>query len=230
MIEDPHHLRWDRARADQRLLDEVSAGNGRRDQVIQALRDFSNKHDANKIVITCRVAATEYVFEGFEYVEMADFTPEQVQRFITNWFGDEPALGEQMLAELGKSENEGILELTQNPLLLTLLCIAYEETLAFPARRVEVYEDAIDALLRKWDTSRRIKRDEIYRKLSLGRKRQMLARIAYETFRQGEYFIPQRKLEKMIVAYLARVPEAIGFYREYHQAIADTSYGKIAVI
>jgi NAD(P)H-hydrate epimerase len=29
---------------------------------------------------------------------------------------------------------------------------------------------------------------------------------------------------------LARVPEAIGFYREYHQAIADTSYGKIAVI
>jgi len=131
-----------------------------------------------------------------------------VERFIKNWFGNEPALSEQMLADLDKPENEGILELTQNPLLLTLLCIAYEETLAFPARRVEVYEDAIDALLRKWDTSRRIKRDEIYRKLSLGRKRQMLARISYETFRQGEYFIPQRKLEKMIVDYLARVPEA----------------------
>lgn len=80
--------------------------------------------------------------------------------------------------------------------------------MAFPQRRVEIYEEALDALLKKWDSSRNIRRDEIYRKLSLGRKRQMLARIAAETFERGEYFMQQKDLSRQIVAYLRQLPPA----------------------
>ena len=189
-------------------LDEVNEADDLRSDIISAIRDFARQYGESKVVVTCRVAASDYTFEGFTYVEMADFTPEQVQNFIWRWFAAHDDTRQRMLDDLAKPDNQGILEMTQNPLLLTLLCIAYEETLAFPARRVEVYEDAVDALLRKWDTSRKIKRDDVYRKLSLGRKRQMLARVAHDTFSRGEYFVPQRALEKQLVAYLARVPEA----------------------
>jgi predicted NACHT family NTPase len=72
-----------------------------------------------------------------------------------------------------------------------LLCLSFEETLTFPQRRAEIYEEALDALLKKWDASRSIKRDRIYYGMTAGRKRQMLARIATKSFQMNEYFIPQ---------------------------------------
>jgi hypothetical protein len=87
-----------------------------------------------------------------------------------------------------------------------MLCLSFEETLTFPQRRAEIYEDALDALLKKWDASRSIKRDEIYRGMTAGRKRQMLARIATRSFQMNEYFIPQTKLIKQIVNYLSILP------------------------
>ena len=186
-------------------LDEVGAEDGRRGEVIDALRDFSRKYDANKIVITCRVAATEYVFEGFEYVEMADFTPEQVERFITNWFGDEPELGEQMLAELGKPENEGILELTQTPLLLNLMCVIFEQKKKLSQKKSDLYEEGVDILLQEWDEEKEVKRDKIYRDMTVRRREHMLSVLAFESFVRNEFYIPVRKLENRIGGYLAKV-------------------------
>ena len=40
-----------------------------------------------------------------------------------------------------------------------MICLAYDETLNIPKRKVELYEEALDALLKKWDSSRKIKRD-----------------------------------------------------------------------
>jgi len=122
-----------------------------------------------------------------DYLEMADFDEGQMNTFIHRWF-DDRKLADQCWAELQKPDNMGLRELARNPLLLTLLAITYEETLTFPQRRVEIYEEAIDALLKKWDSKRRVRRgEEPYKALSLGRKRQMLARIAADTFGNGEF-------------------------------------------
>lgn len=71
-----------------------------------------------------------------------------------------------------------------------------------------LYEEGINALLSKWDSSRNIIRDEIYKGLSLGRKRQMFARIAAQTFEKNDYFLPKNKLTEMIVDYLSILPDA----------------------
>src|SRR5438067_3855278 len=112
----------------------------------------------------------------------------------------------RFLTEFKKEDNKGLRDLARTPLLLTLLCLAFNETLTFPQRRVEIYEEALDALLKKWDSSRRIKRDEVYRKLSLGHKENMLARIAAETFEKNQYFIPQAELERYITDFVKNVP------------------------
>src|SRR5438067_6287634 len=55
----------------------------------------------------------------------------------------------RFLTEFKKEDNKGLRDLARTPLLLTLLCLAFNETLTFPQRRVEIYEEALDALLKK---------------------------------------------------------------------------------
>jgi hypothetical protein len=197
-------------------LDEASKTekHDRRGEVTQMLAQFARQYGDCHIVITCRIAAVDYTFEpAFTYLEMADFAPDQVDAFVHAWFWDEidrdasVALAEGMLAELAKPEHAGIRDLSRNPLLLTLLCLNYAETLSFPARRVEIYEEALDALLKKWDNTRRIQRGGLYKTLSLGRKRQMFARIAFDAMARGEVVMTQPDLERWLVGYLANVPE-----------------------
>ena len=76
----------------------------------------------------------------------------------------------------------------------------------FSARRAELYDEALQALLKKWDISRRIERASVYKSLSVGRKQQMFARIAYDGFVQGEILFAQEDLEARLKAYLVHVP------------------------
>jgi hypothetical protein len=191
-------------------LDEVNQEDGQRDKQTREMNNFIEKYDRTQCLITCRIAASDYSFGSFTYVEIADFTEKQIQAFVSNWFRKEGEKDEEtckkFLAEFEKADNKGLRDLARTPLLLTLLCLAFNETLTFPQRRVEIYKEALDALLKKWDSTRRIKRDEVYRKLSLDHKENMLARIAAETFERNEYFVPQAELEKRITAYVKNVP------------------------
>ena len=205
-------------------LDEVNIQQDERDRVIRELTDFSNTYDESQVIITCRVAASEYRFSECKFipVEMADFEKEQIHAFVTNWFthstsSDATAnrlvkspkdLINQFFEEFDEPEHMRLHDLAKTPLILTLLCVAYEATLEFPARRSEIYEEAFNTLLRKWDTSRNIKRDTVYYKLTLGRKRQMFARIAAETFEQNEYLMKQEQLAGRIAEYLRHLPPA----------------------
>ncbi len=189
-------------------LDEVNLEGGRREGIIQRVKDFAKTFPHSRCVVTCRVAATDYQFEDFMYVELADFSPEQAECFANNWFRQDPAKAKGFSEEFRKPENRDLRDLGRTPLLLTLLCLNYEETLHFPRRRVEIYEEAMDALLKKWDLSRGIKRDETYRDLSLGHKRLLLSRLAAETFEKGEIFFRKDEVEGRIMAFLGRLPRA----------------------
>lgn len=187
-------------------LDEVSNTETRRKDAIEALSEFSRRYSRCQIILTCRTAATEYSFDKFTYVEIADFTKKQQRSFISKWYSDQAANKTHLLQEWGREENLDLVDLARTPLLLALLCLAYDATLTFPRRRIELYEESVNALLRKWDSSRAISRDEIYRGLSHNRKEQMLRRIAFETFKRAEIFIPKRKLVQLITGYLEELP------------------------
>ena len=192
-------------------LDEVNVADDERKRLIRDVENFTRQYDQCRRLITCRLAANDYLFEGYTYVEMADFDEKQIRQFVGRWFsGDDRQRerGELFLTELSKAESEGLRELARVPLLLALLCLGFGETLKLSSRRVELYEEALDALLKKWDAGRNIQRDEVYRELSLKRKEGMLTRIAAETFDRGEYFIPRQTLIDSFEAFLARLPDA----------------------
>ena len=186
-------------------LDEVVEEYGKQAQVINFLLEFTNRYPKNKYIITCRPAAVDYSFEKFTYVEIADFNEKQIDTFVRKWFVD-PVKAEKMLEELKKHDKRNLNELAKTPILLALLCLNFEEAFAFPLRRSEIYKEAIDALLKKWDSSRNIRRDEIYRGLSLTRKRQLLADIAAYYFARGEFFFKEEELSQFIQNYLLKLP------------------------
>ena len=189
-------------------LDEVKQEKDQRRRLTRLLQDFARKYGKSQYLITCRIAASEYAFDGFADVEVADFTSDQVREYARNWFGVEEKKFDAFTIELDKAENKGIAELCNTPLLLSLLCLTFDNVMSFPPNRAELYEDALDTLLRKWDSSRQIQRDEIYRDLSHKRKLHLLMNIAVPTFQKGELFFRQRDLEKWIVDYLAKLPNA----------------------
>ena len=176
--------------------------------VLRQIREFSQQFSQNQFVITCRIAAREYTFEQFTEVEIADFDDEQIADFSGKWFRSKNDLikAERFLQKL--REDAPILELATNPLLLTLLCLVFEDSGSFPINRAELYQTGVDVLLKKWDVKRNIEREQVYKRLSLKRKEDLLSQIARTTFEAGNYFFKQREVERYITQYIQNLPDA----------------------
>jgi hypothetical protein len=184
-------------------LDEIT---GDVNKATMDVRRFTEKYPDNKFVISCRIAAYSYVFEQFVDVEMADFTSEHVERFVDQWFHSSPAKARSFHEKLAEPQNGSIRELASTPLLLTMLCLAFDELMDFPRNRSDLYGEAIDALLKKWDASRNIRREDVYKYLSARHKQDLLSVVASRTFPEGKYFVPQRELERTIAEYIVNLP------------------------
>lgn len=184
-------------------LDEVRESDSPR--VLKEVRHFAAQFHGNQFVLSCRIAAREYTFEEFTEVEVADFDQEQVASFAIKWFAHkDPRKSLKFLEKL--QENRRIWELATNPLLLTLLCLMFEESADFPANRAELYKEGLNVLLRKWDAKRNIEREPLYKKLSLQHKEDLLGQIAFSTFERGDYFFSQKEIEQQIADYIRHLP------------------------
>ncbi|MHC5747964.1 MAG: NACHT domain-containing protein [Nostoc sp.] len=186
-------------------LDEVREEDTKR--VVKEVQEFSYQFHTNQLVITCRIAAKEYTFQGFTEVEVADFNSKQIATFAQKWFRlTDPVKGENFIQKL--EGNKPIEELATNPLLLTLLCLVFGEAGNFPTNRSELYKEGIDVLLKKWDAKRNIERDRVYKDLSLQRKEDLLSQIALITFEQKDYFFKQKTVEVYIADFIFNLPNA----------------------
>lgn len=185
-------------------LDEVNKINQQRDNIIKTIRRVAIQYPNTKIILTCRIAANEYTFEGFHYIEMADFDEKQIHSFVEKWFKKHPDNIDNFFKELDK--DHGLKEMAQSPLLLVLLCLVFEDNMEFPAVRSSLYKAAIDTLLRRWDISRQIKRDEIFPVLTQDRIFEMFCEIAAENFVKMSFLFPQNELERSIFMYLQKLP------------------------
>ncbi|GJD19581.1 signal transduction protein with Nacht domain, putative [Rivularia sp. IAM M-261] len=186
-------------------LDEVRETDSVR--VLNQIQYFTTDYPASQFVITCRIAAREYIFEHFTEVEVADFNDEQIESFSKKWFTakNDAVKATKFVEKL--REDKPIRELATNPLLLTLLCLVFEESAEFPLNRSELYKEGLDVLLKKWDVKRNIERDQVYKKLSLKRKEDLLSQVAYSTFKQGQYFFKQKEIESRIIEYIRDLPD-----------------------
>lgn len=107
-------------------LDEVPPDNDARQKAITALTRLSRQYPSAQMILTCRIAAAEYSFDQFDYFEIADFTEEQQLDFVSKWYAVNESARRRFLAQWAHSDNEGLRDLARTPLLLALLCLAFD--------------------------------------------------------------------------------------------------------
>lgn len=179
-------------------LDEVKTLDRR--AICQHLRRFTEWFPYNRYVISCRHGVQYCNFEQFTEVEIADFEQEQINNFAAKWFEpDDVATNFNFLRNLNK--NVLIQELATNPLLLTLLCISFNESASFPSSRSEIYEEGLDIMFKQWDVSRSIDRDAD-NSLSRQLEKELLCTMALQTFEEKQYLFKEAELELFIASYL----------------------------
>lgn len=184
-------------------LDEIRDEDSNR--TLNDISSFSSEYYNNQFVITSRIAAREYVFPQFTEVEIADFGDQQISHFAQNWFRHiNPRQSERFIQKL--QENPPIRELASNPLLLIMLCLVFEDSGDFPVSRSEIYGYGVSILLKRWDATRNIERDQVYKQLSSQRKEDLLSQIAFQMFERGEYFFKQKTVEREIHEYIRALP------------------------
>ncbi len=184
-------------------LDEVPSRNF--ELVIDRIQNFVKQYKQNKFVISCRTAAYRQKFNNFKEFIIADFDDQQIQQFINNWFYSEV---DKQLGTAEKCWNKiknqkATKELARTPLLLTFLCLEYDESQDLPKKKATLYGNALDILLRRWASEKRLPYEPVYRQLGIDLEKIMLAEIAYNNFAADKLFFSQQEVLNQIQKFLS---------------------------
>ena len=189
-------------------LDEVPTANVAK--VIRKIEDFVDQYSKNRFIASCRIAAYTGGFKQFTEVEMADFDDAQIEAYIKNWFDSTPDRYRHQLDEevktadqcwkaLNAREHYATKELARNPLLLTLLCMVYDNSQNFPRNRADLYEKALNIFLEEWAAEKRVRQeDSISQYLDVAAEKRMLSEIAAKNFDANYLFFSKTELIKQI--------------------------------
>ena len=177
-------------------LDEVRQV-GLRHQVVERVLDFCTAQRArgNKFVLTSRIVGYQAVRparqDGLAECTLVDFDDQEIETFIDRWTatlerqagGDTASSAtdarrerEELLATVQR--NPAVRRLAANPLLLTMLAMMKRQGVALPERRVQLYHQAVEALVSSWNRARSLSRSALPRELDVVATVNVLAPLA----------------------------------------------------
>ncbi|MEG4235926.1 NACHT domain-containing protein [Microcoleus sp. Pol11C3] len=157
----------------------------------------------NRFIVSCRKEFQAYQSKKFAHFRsylVADFDKTQRDDFIKQWFDEVAVIAQPersaqanyLIKKLDLPKNQGIRELTDTPLLLHLICLIFQERGDLPSKRVDLYREAIDLLLEKWNQfNERLHIDVVELKKSL-------RRIAAITFEAGKSYFEEAEISPLI--------------------------------
>ena len=144
---------------------------------------------------------------------MADFDDSQIETYIKSWFDSTPhqyryqldkemKTAEQCWKALNTIGHHATKELARNPLLLTLLCMVYDNSQNFPQNRADLYEKALSIFLEEWAAEKRIRREEaISQYLDIAAEKRMLSEIAAKNFEVDRLFFGEGEVLAQILEF-----------------------------
>ncbi|MFJ2767489.1 NACHT domain-containing protein [Streptomyces sp. NPDC087300] len=139
-------------------LDELFTARTRA-EVARRIQGFAAHYPQARIIVTSRsVGYDRHTLDaaGFRHHMLQPLTPQQTTDFVRRWFSaalpheaeHAERLGDRLLDAIDHSRQ--VRELAGNPLLLTILAIIGRRR-ALPRERVDVYQQAVDVLVARWD-------------------------------------------------------------------------------
>ncbi|MCA6544390.1 MAG: NACHT domain-containing protein, partial [Pseudanabaena sp. M074S1SP2A07QC] len=137
-------------------LDEVPNDKGQRQNLKNKILNPFIQSYSCPIICTSRIVGYGGLLDQAKEVEIVPFTTKQTEEYIEVWFKNakkflqnQEVSATSLINEL--KEKPQIQGLVQNPLLLSLVCsLAQTKDIQLPARRTQIYEQAVDKMLNKW--------------------------------------------------------------------------------
>lgn len=135
-------------------LDEIGVGSMERfERELEALTD---KYSENMFVLSSRPYQSFVSFERFSVLWLMPFNPRQAMHLISRleFRSDEPAIKEKFQAALEKGLFRTHQSFTQNPLLLTIMLLTFEQYAEVPSKMHVFYREAFEVLAKRHDASK----------------------------------------------------------------------------
>ncbi|MCB0091222.1 MAG: NACHT domain-containing protein, partial [Caldilineaceae bacterium] len=127
--------------------------------LIEAIQALGNAYAGiTQVIVTCRSRSYwEGMLPGYTATTLAVFTNEQIANFVTAWYRTQQRLGrmdqrraDQNIVNLQSAAHTNLRELASNPMLLTTMTIIHQRETRLPDQRVELYNLAVDVLMKRW--------------------------------------------------------------------------------
>lgn len=182
-------------------FDEVRMG---RERLVSCLRAFAENTPA-RLFLTSRLlgySESPLPLDGRRDVSRRElrfcsFGAGESETFVESFFNSDKERGQRMIEEL--RAKSGVAGMAQNPLLATLLCMAFSPDskrppLDLPARRVEIYDRVLRGILGEWGvrpvpehcSGEMVMAAETLRPYLIAAKLDLLASLAYHFFPHEE--------------------------------------------
>jgi energy-coupling factor transporter ATP-binding protein EcfA2 len=195
-------------------LDEVADPDTRR-QIAGWVQQQMVVYGQNRFILTSRpYGYRENPIDGATVLEVRRFTPDQIERFVQNWYlanelkswgQDDP--GVHMRAREGAQDLlrrlhhvPALLTLAVNPLLLTMIATVHRYRSSLPGKRVALYSEICEVFLGKRQEARGIAQE-----LTAAQKQLVLQPLAYYLMQQGRRDITDDEAQRVVAPSLELV-------------------------
>lgn len=197
-------------------LDEVADTDLRR-RVARLVESFTRAYPDCRYIVTSRIvgySGAARLGENYATTTVRDFTLQDVTEFLTNWHrlvaigqmgaGDSAETyaqqqTQQLLAAI--RANPRIRELAINPLMLTVIAMVHRDRVKLPDRRAELYAEAVDVLLGKWDEAHGLAEASILpngQPFDTGDRRLVLQSVALHLHERAQKEIDAEELQLLL--------------------------------
>ena len=165
--------------------------------VQEQLRQVLADYPSNRFILTCRTQATAPILDGFTSVELADFSPIQVEQFVQTWFrasGHSEARAKEHWQKFSYtvSQQPALKELIMTPMLLSLMCLVFQAGGALTSDKTWLYRKGVKLLLGQWNDEKQtdgwVMGAATYRKLAVRDKEALMLEIVAQKLENPKNF------------------------------------------
>lgn len=163
----------------------------------EKLEAFTDKYSSNIFVMSSRPYSSFISFSKFTILRLCPFTKSQALELIDKleFRDDEPQIKEKFREQLDTKLYETHKEFTENPLLLTIMLMTFEQFAEVPSKMHIFYREAYLALSQKHDASKGAYKRALKTGLSADRFSDYFAEFCSRTYCDEKYELTPEEFE-----------------------------------